>query len=121
MQKVNDEVTVTYQVTAGGGPGDIVSSRDFVLVYKSAYKNNVYVQAGRSVDMPGAPTTPKAVRAENGPTGTVIKPLPDGKAEFRWLMDCDYKGMVPSGILEIAMPIAQMDFLACVRKMAKTL
>jgi len=121
IKKVNDEVTVTYQVTAGGGPGDIVSSRDFVLVFKSAYKGDVYVQAGRSVDMPGAPTTPKAVRAENGLTGTVVKPLPNGKTEFRWLMDCEYKGWIPSGILEIAMPIAQMDFLGCVRKMAKTL
>ena len=61
------------------------------------------------------------IRAENGPTGTVVKPLPNGKTEFRWLMDCEYKGWIPSGILEIAMPIAQMDFLACVRKMAKTL
>jgi len=121
IKKVNDEVTVTYQVTAGGGPGDIVSSRDFVLVFKSAYKGDVYVQAGRSIDMPGAPTTPKAVRAENGPTGTVVKPLPNGKTEFRWLMDCEYKGWIPGGVLEIAMPIAQMDFVSCVRKMAKTL
>jgi len=121
LKKVNDEVTVTYQVTAGGGPGDIVSSRDFVLVFKSAWKDDCFVQAGRSIDMPGAPTTPKAVRAENGPTGTVIRALPDGKTEFRWLMDCEYKGWIPSSVLEIAMPIAQMDFLGCVRKMSKTL
>ena len=112
---------MTYQVTAAGGPGDIVSSRDFVLVFKSAYRGDVYVQAGRSIDMPGSPTTPKAVRAENGPTGTVVRPLPNGKTEFRWLMDCEYKGMIPAGVLAIAMPIAQMDFVGCVKKMAKTL
>ena len=71
--------------------------------------------------MAGAPTTPKAVRAENGTTGTAVKPLPDGKTEFRWLMDCEYRGMIPKGILEMVMPIVQIDFVASVRKMAQSL
>ena len=39
-------------------------------------------QAGRSVEWPNAPTSKGAVRAENGPTGTVVKPLPGGKYLF---------------------------------------
>ena len=112
---------MTYQVTAAGGPGDIVSSRDFVLVFKSSYKGDVYVQAGRSVEVPGAPTSPKIIRAENGPTGIVLKPLQDGRSEFRWLMDCEYSGWIPNGILAVTMPIVQMDFVHCVRTMASTL
>merc|ERR1711973_155009 len=47
-----DGVELTYQVTGGQGP---VSSRDFVLVFKSAWKGDTFVQAGRSVDIPDAP------------------------------------------------------------------
>jgi len=118
IKKLGDGVELTYQVTGGQGP---VSSRDFVLVFKSAWKGDTFVQAGRSVDIPDAPTTKGAVRAENGPTGTVVKPLPDGKTEFRWLMDCEYKGMIPTGILNMVMPTVQLDFVACVRDLAKTL
>jgi len=118
IKKVNDQVNVTYQVTAGQGP---VSSRDFVLVFKSEWRGDVFVQAGRSVEWPNAPTSKGAVRAENGPTGTVVKPLPGGKTEFRWLMDCDYSGWIPAGILNMAMPIAQMDFAGSVRKLALAL
>ena len=112
---------MTYQVTAAGGPGDIVSSRDFVLVFKSAYRGDIYVQAGRSIDMPGSPTTPKAVRAENGPTGTVVRPLPNGKTEFRWLMDCEYKGMMLQKIVDVAMPMAQTSYIECVKELAANL
>ena len=52
------------------------------------------------------------------------KPLWDifpGKTEFRWLMDCDYSGWIPAGILNMAMPIAQMDFAGSVRKLALAL
>merc|ERR1711962_980238 len=118
IKKLGDGVELTYQVTGGQGP---VSSRDFVLVFKSVWKGDTFVQAGRSVDIPDAPTTKGAVRAENGPTGTVVKPLPDGKTEFRWLMDCEYKGMIPTGILNMVMPTVQLDFVACVRDLAKTL
>ena len=68
----------------GGGPGEIVSSREFILVSKEDYRGDVFVQAGCSIDhFPDAPKHPKAVRAENGPTGVVVKPLTAGKCEFR--------------------------------------
>ena len=109
-------------MTAAGGPGDIVSARDFVLVFKADRKGDSFIQAGRSVNIPG-PTSPKAVRAVNGPTGTVVRPIPGkpGKCEFVWLMDCEYKGWIPNSILELAMPVAQMNFVECVRKLSTTL
>jgi len=121
IRNVTDEVTISYQVTAAGGPGDIVSARDFILIFKLGFKDDIFVQAGCSIDYPDGPKNSKVVRAWNGPTGTVVKPLPDGKCEFRWLMDCEYKGWIPTSILEMALPLAQMQYIDCVRDMAKTL
>jgi hypothetical protein len=36
-------------------------------------------------------------------------------------MDCEYKGWIPNSILEIAMPMAQLQFVECVRKLAEKL
>ena len=54
-----------------------------IIYWKSCVFNN---QAGRSVEWPNAPTSKGAVRAENGPTGTVVKPLPGG--EYLFLKFC---------------------------------
>ena len=43
------------------------------------------------------------------------------QCEFIWLMDCDFKGMMPGPIVEIAMPMAQFQFVDCVRKLASSL
>ena len=61
--------------------------------------------------------------AWNGPGGQTVRPFPgdETKSEFTWLMDCEYKGWIPSSILDMAMPVAQMQFVECVRKMAATL
>ena len=118
---MTDDVAITYQVTAAAGPGDIVSARDFVLVMKSGTKDDIFARAGCSIEHPSRPEDAKIVRAWNGPTGITIKSLPDGKCEFRWLMDCDYKGMIPTAVMEIAMPIAQMEFAQCHRDLAASL
>ncbi len=113
-------MAISYQVTAEGG-GGIVSSRDFILVFKSDYKDGAYVQGGCSVEYPGAPKSSKIVRAWNGPGAQVVRPIPgeEDKCEFVWLMDCEYRGWIPSHILELAMPVAQLQFVECVRKLAK--
>ena len=45
----------------------------------------------------------------------------DFQCEFTWLMNCEFRGWIPGSILEIAMPQAQIQFVACVRELAKTL
>ena len=49
-------------MTAEGGPGGIVSARDFIFIFKNDYKGDAYVQGGCSVDVPGAPKSSKIVR-----------------------------------------------------------
>lgn len=122
LSDVSDDVKVTYQVTTEGG-GGIVSARDFVLVVKRGYKGDAFVQAGCSIEYPGAPKDSKIVRAWNGPGGQMVKPIPGeaNKCELYWLMDCEYNGMIPASVLSLAMPLAQLQFVECVRGLVKTL
>jgi len=119
LKKLNDEVEISYQVTAAG-PGDIVSARDFIFVMKNGHRNGSFVQLGQSIEYPSAPKESKIVRAWNGPGGIGVKALGNGEAEFRWLMDCDYKGWIPQKIMDVAMPFAQQQFVDSVRKLAAT-
>ncbi|XP_059089421.1 stAR-related lipid transfer protein 3-like [Tigriopus californicus] len=120
LRKLNDKVAISYQVTAAGGPNGVVSARDFIFIFKNEYKGDAYVQGGCSVDIPG-PKSSKVVRAWNGPGAQIVRPIPgkDNECEFIWLMDCEYKGWIPSSILDLAMPVAQLQFVDCVRKLAK--
>ena len=94
-----------------------------MLVPCKGYKGNAYLQAGCSIEYPGLPTNPKIVRAWNGPGGQMIKPIPGNpnKCELLWLLDCEYKGWIPSAILETAMPFVQMQFVECVRQLANSI
>merc|ERR1712150_106025 len=55
--------------------------------------------------------------------GQLVREIPgeSDKCEIYWLMDCEYNGWIMSSILTIAMPVAQLDFIECVRELAKTL
>ena len=45
----------------------------------------------------------------------VVRPLTADTCEFTWLMDCDYRGWIPSSILDVAMPVAQTRFVESIR------
>jgi len=62
-------------------------------------------------------------RAVNGAGCQVVTPIAenDNMCEFMWLMDCDYKGWMPQSVLDIAMPVAQTQFIDSVRKLAEKL
>ena len=80
-----------FQVTSDGG-GGMVSARDFVYVSKKAYKGQVFVMGGRSVEFKEAPSSSKIVRAVNGAGCQMVSPTEDPNVvELLWLMDCDYK------------------------------
>merc|ERR1711970_799256 len=49
LKRINDDFSITYQVTSDGG-GGMVSSRDFVYCAKTGFKGDVFVMGGRSVD-----------------------------------------------------------------------
>jgi len=121
LKNLNSDCAISYQVTSEGG-GGMVSARDFVYVSKKAYNGNVFVMGGKSVDFSDAPKSGKIVRAINGPGCQMVSPTGEANVcEFVWLMDCDYKGWMPQSVLDIAMPIAQTQFIECIRKLAEKL
>ena len=40
------------------------------------------------------------------------------RCKFVWLMDCDYKGMIPGSVVDIVMPSAQLQMIDCINKLA---
>jgi len=111
-------VKVSYQVTSEGG-GGVVSARDFVYGSKTIVKNGVFAMGGMSVEVAEQPEQKGIVRAVNGPGCQMVETVPGepGKSKFIWLMDCDYKGMIPSSVINIAMPSAQLQMIECIKKL----
>lgn len=125
LKKLNDSCAISYQITTEAA-GGMVSARDFVYGSKIGWtgpNDEVFVMGGRSVDFPDAPKTSKIVRAINGPGCQMVAPVEGEKdmCDFTWLMDCDYKGWMPGSILDVALPIAQTQFIDCIRKHAANL
>ena len=118
IKKLDGDVKVSYQVTTEGG-GGIVSARDFVYGSKTVEKNGTFTMGGMSVEVADKPEQKGRVRAVHGPGCQMVQPVEgeSGKSNFIWLMDCDYKGMVPSSIIEIAMPSAQLQMIECISKL----
>jgi len=119
LKVLSDDVVISYQVTSDGG-GGMVSARDFVLAFKKGYEGEIFIAGGRSVEYKEAPSSSKIVRAINGPGCQMVMPVADEEdyCEVIWVMDCDYKGWMPQSVLDIAMPIAQTQFIESVRKLA---
>ena len=38
---------------------------------------------------------------------------------YTWLMDCDYRGLMPASIVNIAMPVAQMRMIESINNLKK--
>jgi len=122
LKKINKDCVISYQVTSDGGPGGMVSARDFVYVSKKGYDGQVFVMGGRSVEYKEAPVQGKIVRAYNGPGCQIVSPSSAGQVcDFVWLMDCDYKGWMPQSILDVALPFAQIQLIENIRKLAEKL
>ncbi|XP_023321325.1 steroidogenic acute regulatory protein-like [Eurytemora carolleeae] len=120
LKKLNDTCAISYQITTEAA-GGMVSARDFVYGSKiGRTANDAFVMGGKSVDYPDAPKNSKIVRAVNGPGCQIVYPVEgkDDECDFVWLMDCEYKGWMPGSILDVAMPMAQTQFIECIRKLA---
>merc|ERR1712172_346897 len=117
LKTVSSDTKVTYQVTSEGG-GGVVSARDFVYGSKSLVSGNKMIIGGLSVIVEEQPEVKGIVRAVHGPGCQMVIDTGDSdKCKFVWLMDCDYKGMIPSSIIEIAMPSAQLQMIDCINKL----
>ena len=60
------------------------------------------------------------MRAMHGPSCQVIEAAgPGRRSRYTWLMDCDYRGMMPVRIINIAMPVAQMRMVECINSLVR--
>ena len=118
IKNLRKDVFIAYQVTAEGGLG-VVSARDFVYGAKTARRGQRFVVGGLSVETDELPEGGR-VRAVHGPSCQVISPVPGQPraSHYTWLMDCDYRGMMPSSILNIAMPIAQTKMVESINSLS---
>ena len=78
-----------------------------------------FIIGGLSVDCDEAPSPGGRVRAVHGPSCQVIEAVREGRrSRYTWLMDCDYRGMMPVRIIDIAMPVAQMRMVESINSLA---
>merc|ERR1712021_281391 len=113
LRKINDSVQISYQVTTEAA-GGLVSARDFVYLAKVAMEpGDVWVMGGCSVESSDAPVSKKYVRMLNGPGCQTVTPIDQQSCSLIWLMDVQYKGMMPQYIVDIALPVAQTTYVDC--------
>ena len=109
IKSLSPDVKVTYQITSEGG-GGVVSARDFVYGCKTLIKDKKKMIGGLSVTLEDQPEVGGVVRASHGPGLLIVEDIGEAdRCKFVWLMDCDYRGMIPTSIIEIAMPNAQLQ------------
>ncbi|XP_030256706.1 steroidogenic acute regulatory protein, mitochondrial isoform X1 [Sparus aurata] len=117
LKQVGPETMVTHEVSAETA-GNLIGQRDFVSVRHSCkQKSGVYL-GGAAVQLESFPPQRGFVRAEDGPTCIVIRPLDEDtrKSHFTWLLNMDVKGWLPRSIVNQALPRAQLDFTRHLRR-----
>jgi hypothetical protein len=119
---VNDNTDICYNVAADVGAG-IIAKRDFISVRHWKSKDGITISAGCTVLHPDMPPRNKIVRGENKPGGWIFQEIPGepDRCIFMWLFNTDLKGWIPQPIIDSTIPRFLMEYLATVRKRAKTI
>ena len=110
---------LTYQVTTGQRP--VVTPRDFLFLVSVTEKEDAWLGGGCSISLDSFPPSSHQVRAWQYPTGMVVRPSSSSPdlTEFCWVLQCDFGGVLPPSLLNLAMPYAIKLFINSLRKRAK--
>ena len=103
-----------------GGAG-LVSDRVFVYGGRAVHRDGKFIVGGMSVEYEGQPGVGERVRAWHDPSFQVIGPV-DGAPDmssYTWLMDCEYRGMIPGSIINIALPRAQLIMIKSINTLGE--
>ncbi|XP_062995323.1 steroidogenic acute regulatory protein, mitochondrial [Elgaria multicarinata webbii] len=111
LQKINQDTVITHE-TAAPTPGNIVGPRDFVSVRCSKRRGSTCVLAGMSTTYAAMPEQKGVIRAENGPTCMVLRPLAGDTSQTKltWLLSIDLKGWLPKTLINQVLSQTQVDF-----------
>ncbi|XP_042742266.1 steroidogenic acute regulatory protein, mitochondrial isoform X3 [Lagopus leucura] len=117
LQKVGKDTLITHE-TAAAVPGNIVGPRDFVSVRCSRRRGSTCVLAGMSTKHGAMPEQQGFIRAENGPTCMVLRPLAGSPSQTKltWLLSIDLKGWLPKTIINQVLSQTQVDFAKHLRQ-----
>ena len=116
VDKISDEISLSYQITTGWYP--VVDPRDFLFLIALAKMRDIWIAGGCSVDHPSYNVNDGMVRAWQHPTCMVVEPSKktEGISTFTWLLQCDFGGMLPSEMCNAAIPHAIGLFLSSLRE-----
>ncbi|NWW71462.1 STAR protein, partial [Climacteris rufus] len=117
LEKIGKDTVITHE-KAAAPPGNIVGPRDFVSVRCSRRRGSTCVLAGMSTTHRAVPEQEGFIRAENGPTCMVLRPLPGSPSRTRltWLLSIDLKGWLPKTIINQVLSQTQVDFAKHLRQ-----
>uniref|UniRef100_A0A4W5R3Y5 START domain-containing protein 1 n=1 Tax=Hucho hucho TaxID=62062 RepID=A0A4W5R3Y5_9TELE len=117
LKQAGPETMVTHEVSAETA-GNLIGQRDFLSVRHFSRQESCIYLGGAATHLESFPPQKGFVRAEDGPTCIIIKPLADdtGRSHFTWLLNMDVKGWLPKSIVNQALPRAQVDFTRCLRR-----
>ncbi|XP_044293481.1 steroidogenic acute regulatory protein, mitochondrial [Varanus komodoensis] len=111
LQRIGSDTVITHE-TAAATPGNIVGPRDFVSVRCSKRRGSTCILAGMATTYAGMPEQKGVIRAENGPTCMVLRPLKGDPSQTKltWLLSIDLKGWLPKTLLNQVLSQTQVDF-----------
>ncbi|XP_074784733.1 steroidogenic acute regulatory protein, mitochondrial isoform X2 [Athene noctua] len=111
LQKIGKDTVITHE-KAAATPGNVVGPRDFVSVRCSKRRGSTCVLAGVATTHRAMPEQEGVVRAENGPTCMLLRPLPGSPSHTRltWLLSIDLKGWLPKTVVNQVLAQTQVDF-----------
>ncbi|XP_039378728.1 steroidogenic acute regulatory protein, mitochondrial [Mauremys reevesii] len=121
LQKIGKDTVITHE-TAAATPGNVVGPRDFVSVRCSRRRGSTCVLAGMATSYGAMPEQKGFIRAENGPTCMVLRPLAENPSQTKltWLLSIDLKGWLPKTIINQVLSQTQVDFANHLRKRLAT-
>ncbi|XP_072021170.1 stAR-related lipid transfer protein 3-like isoform X2 [Amphiura filiformis] len=106
LQQIDDHIDIIY-TQAAPGPGNVVASRDFVIVRNYWERGDRHQCSSIGAEHPAKPPTDNIVRGYNGTGGWVIEPVEGDqtKCKFTWLLHSDLKFKVwtPQAIIDTAL------------------
>lgn len=122
LQKIGKDTVITHE-KAAATPGNIVGPRDFVSVRCAKRRGSTCVLAGMATTYGAMPEQQGFVRAENGPTCMILRPVAGDPSQTKliWLLSIDLKGWLPKTIINQVLSQTQVDFANHLReRLART-
>ncbi|XP_053434495.1 steroidogenic acute regulatory protein, mitochondrial [Nycticebus coucang] len=117
LQKIGKDTVITHELAAESA-GNLVGPRDFVSVRCARRRGSTCVLAGMATHFGKMPEQKGVIRAEQGPTCMVLRPLAGSPSKTRltWLLSIDLKGWLPKTIINQVLSQTQVDFANHLRK-----